>query len=85
MVSEGELVVLIRSDLWDKVVVKYTKKLLIQGQFFYKLKSPKGGRYVRSSTLFFMVKCNDMDFFQFRNKYSWYRKKMNAGMNIKGR
>ena len=54
MVSEGELVVLIRSDLWDKVAVKYTKKLLIQGHFFYKLKSPNGGRYVRSSTLFFM-------------------------------
>jgi hypothetical protein len=43
MVSEGELVVLIRSDLWDKVAVKYTKKLLIQGQFFYKLKIPQRG------------------------------------------
>jgi len=83
MVSEGELVVLIRSDLWDKVAVKYTKKLLIQGQFFYKLKSPKGGRCVGSSTLFFMVKCNDMDFLQFRNKCSWYRKKIYNEMNIK--
>ena len=63
MVSEGELVVLIRSDLWDKVAVKYTKKLLIQGQFFYKLKSPKGGRYVRSSTLFFMVSAMIWTFF----------------------
>jgi hypothetical protein len=57
MVSEGELVVLIRSDLWDKVVVKYTKKLLIQGHFFDKLKSPKGGiRNVRTSTLSSLVK-----------------------------
>jgi len=56
MISEGELVVLIRSDLWDKVALKSTKKDLIQGQFFYKFKSPKGGINIRSSTLFYTVK-----------------------------
>ena len=54
MVSEGELVILIRSDLWEKVAIKYTKKLLIQGQFFDKLKSPKGGIEMLEVQLYFL-------------------------------
>jgi len=54
MVSEGELVVLIRSGLWDKVAIKSTKNLLIQGHFFDKLKYPKGGIEILEVQLYFL-------------------------------
>lgn len=55
MVSEGELVVLIRSGLWDKVAIKDTKKLLIQGQFFHKLNPPKEGLDMLDVQLYFLL------------------------------
>ena len=55
MISEGELVVLIRSDVWDKVALKCTKNLLIQGQFFYKLNPPKEGLDMLEVQLYFFL------------------------------
>ena len=54
MVSEGELVVLIRRELWDKVALKYTKKLLIPGHFFDKIRSLKGGIKILEAQLYFL-------------------------------
>ena len=54
MVSEGELVVLIRSYLWDQVVLKSTKNLLIQGHFFDNLKSPNRGIKILEAQHYFL-------------------------------